>query len=324
MIVVVDNAIPYIREVFKPWAEVRYRDVIVREDIVDADAVMVRTRTRCDEVLLGGTRVKMVASATVGTDHIDTDYCRRAGIKVANAPGSNARGVLQWVAAVLAQASADGKLLGVVGVGHVGSLVAEYARKWGFEVLCCDPPRAVQGFVSLDEIAVRADIITFHTPLTFEGPDATYHLADDNFFSKVKPGAMILNSSRGEVVDTRALMNSGCDFCIDTWEHEPDIDREMLHRAFLATPHIAGYSIQGKANATAAAVRAIAKEFEMPLEGWYPAEMHPTVPQPIKWEELCATIYDYFDIAAETHTLKSAPEKFEQLRNNYRFREEYF
>jgi phosphoglycerate dehydrogenase-like enzyme len=428
MIIAIDSAIPYIRGVFEPWAEVRYCDVIGREEAAEADVLIVRTRTRCDEALLGGSRVRMVASATVGTDHIDTDYCRRAGIAVANAPGSNARGVLQWVAAALADASvfdlvsarsnvlaraqyrraranehrevqpaAVGRrqaalantqaeegaralsmtdarrtrfpkrsaldvhehleircvtpqmplrkcVLGVVGVGHVGSLVAEYAQSWGFEVLCCDPARARAGqlintstndndnfrlfsprnFVDLEELASRADIITFHTPLTFEGEDATFHLAGEDFFSKVKRGALILNSSRGEVVDTRAAMHSECDFCIDTWEDEPHIDGDFLSRALLATPHIAGYSVQGKANATAAVVRAVARAFGLPLGDWYPHEVTPTVPRPISWEELQETITGYFDIAAETRALKSTPENFERFRNNYRFREEYF
>jgi erythronate-4-phosphate dehydrogenase len=342
--IVIDSAIPYIRGVFEPWAEVRYRDIIGREEAAEADVLIVRTRTRCNEALLSGSRVRMVASATVGTDHIDTDYCRRAGITVANAPGSNARGVLQWVAGVLADASAacsrraiilSAPVLGVVGVGHVGSLVAEYARAWGFEVLCCDPPRrrlpgfdfrqfTPNPFVDLAELASRADIITFHTPLTFEGEDATFHLAGEDFFSKVKRGALILNSSRGEVVDTRAAMRSECDFAIDTWEDEPHIDRDFLSRALLATPHIAGYTVQGKANATAAVVHAVAREFGLPLGDWYPREVTPTVPRPISWEELRETITGYFDIAAETRALKSAPSDFEQLRNNYRFRQEYF
>ncbi len=350
MKIVIDNAIPYIHGVFEPWAEVYYCDVIGHEEAVEADVIVVRTRTRCDEALLGGTRVRMVVSATVGTDHIDTHYCLRAGITVANAPGSNARGVLQWVAAVLVRIRAGVlshlssrsvergisntlstlPVLGVVGVGHVGSLVAEYAREWGFEVLYCDPPKARSqtspqtNFVSLSEIAEHADIITFHTPLTREGEDATYHLADNDFFTKLKPGTLILNSSRGEVIDTQALMRSECNFCIDTWENEPHIDRECLERALLSTPHIAGYSVQGKANATSAVVRAVAREFGLPLTEWYPAEVNPTVPRPISWEELRATIGNYFDIGAETRTLKSSPEKFECMRNNYLFREEYF
>ncbi len=339
MHIVVDSGIPYIKGVFEPWATVAYRNVIGRDDVAQADAIVVRTRTRCDEGLLSGSRVRMVASATIGVDHIDIDYCRRAGIAVANAPGCNARGVLQWVAAILVHVFSTGPVpevsgsrrrpsLGVVGVGHVGSLVAEYARMWGFEVLCCDPPRAAaegaEGFVGLDEIALKCDIVSFHTPLTREGEHATYHMADDNFFSQLKPEALVLNSSRGEVVDTQALLRSKCDCCIDTWEGEPEIDSELLHRALLATPHIAGYSIQGKANAAAAVVRAVACEFELPLGQWYPPMVVPARPRRIGWQELCATIGNYFDIASESRTLKSEPEKFEYLRDNYRYREEYF
>ena len=331
MNIVIDNAIPYLHGVFEPWAVVRYCDTIVRGDLVEADVVVVRTRTRCDEALLADTRVRVVATATAGTDHIDMNYCRRAGIVVVSAPGSNSRGVLQWVAAALAgcRQSPSGLVLGVVGVGHVGTLVAEHVREWGFEVLCCDPPRARArrgsgDFVDLSELAARCDIITFHTPLTFEGDDATYHLADDDFFAKTRPGGLILNSARGEVIDHRAAMRSACDFCIDTWEDEPHIDRDFLNRALLATPHIAGYSVQGKANASAAVARGIAREFGLPLDDWYPAGVEPTTPHHISWEELRRTITAYFDITAQTYALKSAPGKFEEFRKNYRFREEYF
>jgi erythronate-4-phosphate dehydrogenase len=214
----------------------------------------------------------------------------------------------------------------------VGSLVADYARRWGFGVECCDPPRqraGERGFVTLGEVAARCDIVTFHTPLTRAGDDATWHLADRRFFDTLRPAALLLNAARGEVVDTQALLhaieNNATTCCIDTWEGEPAIDRRLSERALLATPHIAGYSAQGKANATSMVVEAVARGFGLPLEGWYPdGEVMRVVPRPIAWDELRATIGSRFDIAALSRTLKSAPDRFERLRNDYPYRQEYF
>lgn len=342
MKIVIDNQIPYIKGVFEPCAEVIYLtgNRITRHDVADADALIVRTRTRCDRELLNGTRVSMIASATIGFDHIDTEYCGAAGIKVVTAAGSNARGVLQWMGAALAYAARTGgwepsqKTIGVVGVGHVGSLVAEYARDWGFDVLRCDPPRAraegaAAGFVGFDEIVRRCDIVTFHTPLTRTGPDATYQMADAAFFETIRPGTLIINTSRGEVIDSRLLLSAvaarRCECCIDTWENEPDIDRALLADSLLATPHIAGYTAQGKANAAAAVVRAVAGEYSLPLKLWYPEESVMRVePRLISWKTLQATIGQYFDILSQSRALKADPERFEEFRNTYIYRQEYF
>lgn len=331
MKVVIDNAIPYIADLLEPFAEVVYRtgQEFSREDVADADALIIRTRTRCDEALLDGSKVKMIATATIGFDHIDLDYCRRHDIKVVTAAGCNAAGVLQWVAAALAMLSADEgwqpkeKTLGIIGVGNVGSLVEEYARRWGFRVLRCDPPRQqCEGgdFLSLEEVAEQSDIITFHTPLD----PTTFHLIDEHLISLMRPDATIINASRGEVASTEALLKAPQRLCIDVWEQEPAINQELLAKAFVATPHIAGYSAQGKANATAMVVEALAKHFGLPLEGWYPAEVTPARRQAIGWNEMCQTIADYCDLSAESASLRLSPEAFESLRNNYHFREEYF
>ncbi|MDE7122915.1 MAG: 4-phosphoerythronate dehydrogenase, partial [Alistipes sp.] len=285
--------------------------------------------TRCDERLLASSRVRLVATATIGFDHIDRAWCAARGIEVATAAGCNARGVLQWVAAVLEHLSrTEGwhpseRTLGVVGVGHVGSLVKAYAEAWGFRTICCDPPREARegcGFRPIGEVARAADILTFHTPL-----DATTrHLADAALLGAMKPGAAVLNSSRGPVVDGGALLRSGRTCCLDVWEGEPNLDAALLARAAIATPHVAGYSEQGKATATAMAVAAVARRFDLPLAGWYPAEAAPSVPRPIGWDELRATIRGAYDIAAESRELKAAPGNFERLRDNYRYRREYF
>lgn len=331
MKIVADSAIPFLGGVLEPWAEVRYLpgSAIAPADVADADALVVRTRTRCDERLLARSRVQLIATATIGFDHIDTAWCARHGIEVATAAGCNARGVLQWVAAALVHlAQTQGwqpeqRTLGVVGVGHVGSLVAEYAAAWGFRVVGCDPPREARekaGFLPLEAVARRADILTFHTPLD----RTTYHLIDDALLGELRPGAVVMNSSRGEVADTAALLKGDHPCIVDVWEHEPAIDRQLLDRALLATPHIAGYSEQGKAAATAMAVAAVARRFSLPLAGWYPREAAPSAPRPIGWEELCASIGGVYDIAAESRRLKAHPEAFERMRDHYAYRREYF
>lgn len=343
MKIVADDKIPYIKGVLEPFAQVVYvpgRAIGVR-DVRDADVLLVRTRTRCDEALLGGSRVSMVATATIGLDHIDTEWCRAHGVEVASAPGCNAGGVLQWVAASLAGVVKKfGKVpssltIGIVGVGHVGSLVERYAREWGFGVLCSDPPREAReglgrsaGFVPLEELARRADIVTFHVPMTRSGAYPTAGIGGEEFFARLKPGAAILNSSRGGIVDEealkRALRSKECIACIDTWEDEPDIDRELLRLSLFSTPHVAGYSREGKANASAAVVEAAAARFSLPLEGWYPAEVKRVSRIPISWEEICSTIRGRFDIEEQSRILKANPEQFEHFRENYAYREEYF
>ncbi len=330
-LVVVDEAIPFLNGVLDPWCDVRALPgaAVAAADLRDADALVVRTRTRCDAALLGGSSVRLVVTATIGFDHIDCAWCAAHGIEVATAAGCNARGVLQWVAGVLAlDARRRGwrpaeKCLGIVGVGHVGELVRQYAEAWGFRTVCCDPPREARehrGFCSLEAVAEAADVLTLHTPL-----DATTrHLVDARLVARMKRDALLVNASRGGVVATEAVLDSPLRFAFDVWEGEPAIDPRTLERAEAATPHIAGYSVQGKANATAAAVRAIARRFGPPLGDWYPPEALRPVPRPIGWEEMCATIGRYFDVEAETQALKRAPEAFERMRDAYRYRAEYF
>lgn len=328
---VIDSAIPFVEGLFDAWAEVVRLPgrEIGRREVAQADALLIRTRTRCNRELLEGSRVRLIATATIGYDHIDLHWCREQGIEVVTAVGCNARGVLQWVAGVLAHfAQKEGwrpeeRTLGVVGVGHVGSLVKAYAEEWGFRVLCCDPPRAErEGFPSLDirEMAPQCDIITFHTPL-----DATtHHLCNDELLKLLPEGALVINSSRGEVVDNEALLRSAHPTALDVWEHEPHPNPALLAHAEVATTHIAGYSLQGKANASALAVRAIARHFGWPLEEWYPEGVSPVEPRAIEWQELCTTISRYFDAVGETTRLKHAPECFEAIRDNYAYRKEYF
>lgn len=331
MRVVIDNAIPYIKGIIEPYCEVIYlpANEITADIAHNADALIIRTRTKCDERLLNGSSVKFIATATIGTDHIDLDYCTEHTIEVCSAPGCNARGVLQWIAAALHHiATTDSRppqsyTLGVVGVGNVGSLVSKYARHWGFNVMECDPPRqAREGgeYYNIEEIATKCDIITLHTPLN----NTTYHLVNSKLISTMQPDAIIINASRGKVVDNSAVATSKHRYYFDVWEGEPNIEQQVLQGAELATPHIAGYSVQGKANATAMVVNAFARHFDLPLKDWYPEGIKRTTPRPISWNELCATISEHYDIKKESLSLKNSPQDFESLRNSYNYREEYF
>lgn len=328
---VIDSAIPYISGVLEPFGEVVYlagKD-FMPDDVRDADALIIRTRTRCNASLLEGSRVRLIATATIGFDHIDLEWCKAHNIKVVTAAGCNAAGVLQWVSAVLAMLAEDcgvqpeKSTLGIVGVGNVGSLVERYAREWGFCILRCDPPRQEReggDFQPLEYVLQHSDIVSLHTPL-----DATtYHLINHQTLSLMRPSAVLINASRGEVAQTEALVSTSRPLFIDVWENEPDINEELLQKAVVATPHIAGYSAQGKANATAMVVAAIAEEFSLPLVGWYPENVSRVERRHIGWQEMCDTIKIRCDLARETNQLRQNSNDFERLRNEYRYREEYF
>ncbi len=328
--IVIDSAIPFVQGVFEPYSKTLYLDgkSFLQSDIADADALVVRTRTRCNKSLLKGSRVRHIATATIGFDHIDLEWCTDHQIEVSTAAGCNARAVLQWIGAVLVELSKRGgwqpsqRTLGVVGVGNVGSLVAQYAKEWGFDVVCCDPPRqASEGgdFISFEELLSKADIVTFHTPLN----SSTRAMLNAQTLSLTPKDTIIINSSRGEVVDTLSLLKRGNPFVMDVWEDEPNISTEALERAIIATPHIAGYSLQGKANASTIAVRNVASSLGLPLTEWS-AGAELVAPRPISWEELNETIAAHFDIIELSRNFKSNSRLFEELRNNYNYRSEYF
>ena len=331
MKILIDSAIPYIKGVFEPYAEVVYLDgkAFKPQDVASADALIIRTRTRCDESLLKNSQVKIISTATIGFDHIDLDYCASHGIQVTTAQGCNAAGVLQWVAATLVHLSRkqgwqpQERTLGIVGVGHVGSLVEQYAQAWGFRILRCDPPRKEReggDFISLEELLSASDIVTLHTPL-----DATtFHMINPQTISLMKTNATLINASRGEVVQSEALLEAGQTLCLDVWEGEPEINRLVLEKSIISTPHIAGYSAQGKANATKSVVEALTHHFNLPIMDWYPPQVQPVIRKDISWDELSQTINKYCDIERESQQLKSAANDFESLRNNYNYREEYF
>ena len=329
MKIVADSHIPYLTVDTIDGVELVRCDEISRSDVVDADALLVRTRTRCNAALLDGTKVQFIGSATIGTDHIDLDYCHQAGITVCNAPGCNAPAVAQWVMSSIGYwmemrgiNDASSLTLGVVGVGHVGSIVARWARQLGFSVLLNDPPLEYarhQGmtFSHIDELLEKCDIITFHTPLTCEGQWPTWHLCNMDFLSRAVRCRLLLNAARGAVCDTDALLGWGGDLAIDCWEGEPDINRLLLQRAFIATPHIAGYSIEGKQRGTAMIQDALCRHFRLPL-----IPMETVSPYEGAHQVTLTGIMHSYNPLDDTANLKSSPQSFEALRNNYPLRHE--
>jgi erythronate-4-phosphate dehydrogenase len=345
MKIVADNKIPYLKGLLEPYAEVVYlsgKD-IRKEDLMDVDAILIRTRTICNRELLEGTKVRFIGTATIGFDHIDTDYCAVKNIKWVNAPGCNARAVAQYVTSSILSFSRKynfnpaEKSIGIIGVGQCGQKVERCARLLGMNVLLFDPPRArnegEKNFINMDRIQTDCDIITFHPNLEKEGPDKTWHMADVNFFAKLKKPVFLINTARGSIVETAALKQAirdgkVIDCAIDCWENEPDIDLELLESAHIATPHIAGYSSDGKANATRTIVEQLNTflELNMPpkicLELPVPEEpvlkIHKNSPHKIA----SALLYAY-DPIKDTEVLKKSPEKFEEIRGKYVFRREY-
>lgn len=322
--VIVESHIPYIHGLLEPFAEVSYIEAedITPEKVRDADALIVRTTVRCNEALLKGSKVRFIASATIGLDHIDQEYCQNHGIKVANAPGCNADAVAQWVFASLKHLQnrlPKKPVLGIVGVGNIGSLVDSWAKNLGIPTLLCDPPREVageSGFVSLETIAQQADVITFHTPLTKHGPYPTYHLCNKEFIDLLAKKPVIFNASRGAVADNAALLEGVVEgkiaaLAIDVWEGEPNISQPLLPKVSIATPHIAGYSLNGKIRASDAVINAIVNHF-----GWHlkPLNRAPKIKRSVQWDEI-----DY-DIKNDDTLLRAAPQNFTRLRDAYTLR----
>lgn len=345
---IIDDKIPYIQGVLEPFGEVLYLsgEKMTPEVVKKADALITRTRTICNEKLLSGSSVRFIATATIGYDHIDTAYCNQNNIRWTNAPGCNSSSVEQYIlSALLVMAERqgillEGKTMGVVGVGQVGSKVARVCRLLGMNVLLNDPPRArMEGsamFSDLEELMRQADFLSFHTPLTMEGQDATYHMADRTFFSGLKRKPIVLNSCRGEVFDTPSVkwarqegLISG--LVVDCWENEPRIDLDYLQLADLATPHIAGYSKDGKAKGTSMSVQALSRFFHLGLDTWEPEIIEPPLnPQLVldgfnrtNQDVLSEAILWTYDIRLDDAAFRHDPGLFEKLRGEYPNRREF-
>jgi erythronate-4-phosphate dehydrogenase len=355
MRIAIDSNTPHAAEAFGGLGEVRlietgaFRAGVLR----DVDVLVVRSETRVDRALLEGTAVRFVGTVTIGTDHIDHAYLRSRGIPLASAPGSNANSVKEYVLAamlVLAERfglNLEGMTLGVVGVGNIGSKMVRAGELLGMRVLQNDPPRQrVTGsaeFRPLEEL-MDADIVTLHVPLTKTGDDPTFHLFDRKRIDRMKPGAFLMNTSRGGVVETEGILSAltrghlhGA--VLDVWEGEPAIPAELLRNAALGTAHIAGYSLDGKLNAVRMVRSAVSEAFgvDAPWDasGLLPAPEHPRVEPPAGCQtpeellrSLVAQAYDVVrDDRLLRETLPLAPEaravRFSGLRKTYRVRREF-
>ncbi|HMU41912.1 MAG TPA: 4-phosphoerythronate dehydrogenase [Ignavibacteriaceae bacterium] len=228
-----------------------------------ADVLIVRSITKVDKSLLENTNIKFVGTATIGTDHVDINYLNKRNIKFADAAGCNSDAVTEYLFTALFRILADknislkNKSMGVIGVGNIGSRVVKLAKAVGLEVIMNDPPlqrkTSSKDYAPLEE-ALQADIVTFHVPLTLDGKDKTIHLLDQKKIKSMKDGIILINASRGPVVDNTALSSfidkKKLNVVLDVWEHEPEVDINLLNQTLIATPHIAGYSLEGKVNGT--------------------------------------------------------------------------
>ena len=344
-IFVVDN-IEFIREaigqistvvIFKPGI------AISPDDIHDADALIIRTRTRCDETLLKGSKVSFIATATIGYDHLDIEYLKRAHITWTNCPGCNANSVGQYIHSCLLLLEKEKgynlskTTVGLVGVGHVGHAVIEAIRPLGVQILLNDPPQKEalrkagkphEFFLKMEELQEKCDIISFHTPLITKGPYPTFHLANKTFFNALKKQPIIINTSRGAVVDNTDVLQAlkdGIirDAIIDNWENSPKINPELRNLIFIGTPHIAGYSADGKANATRMALTALCNHFHLPVTFQIRVPQLPEeeLPEPNLTETERALVL--YNPHTDSLKLKSHPTMFEELRGNYPLRREF-
>ena len=313
MLIIIDKGIPFLDGVFGSDIEVLHLapEDITADVVREADALFVRTRTRIDKELLAGSKVRFVATATIGFDHIDQDYCREAGIHWVSCPGCNAQAVCDYVEEAISsiKSGESGLTIGVVGYGHVGKLVASMAEKRGYKVLLSDPPLGIG--ISLEELAPLCDVLTFHTPLTQEGKYPTYHLCNADIFRLCKPNTLIINAARGGVIDEQALLstvNGQLLTVIDCWEGEPHLNQELLKKVDLASFHIAGYSIQGKMNASEMCLKAFCEFFSLPILSINKKAV------PLQGDSEPGWLKRISD------QLKTMPEHFEQLRKQYKLR----
>lgn len=349
MKILVDENMPYAHDLFSRLGEVRAvpgRPIPVAE-LNDADALMVRSVTKVNGDLLRDTPVKFVGTATAGTDHIDEHYLRQAGVAFSAAPGCNAIAVVEYVfSALLALAERDGFMLtdrtvGIVGVGNVGSRLQTRLNALGIKTLLCDPPRADRGdnerFHSLNVLVEEADILTFHTPLYVDGPYKTLHLADESLLSRLKPGAILINACRGEVVDNSALLNclrqgQELSTVLDVWEPEPDLNVDLLALADIGTAHIAGYTLEGKARGTTQVFEAFSQFIgtpqPVPLESLLPPAdiSQVTLSGPLSQTGLKRLVHLVYDVRRDDALLRAVAGKageFDKLRKHYAERREW-
>ena len=324
MQIIIDKGIPFLQGVFPSEIEVKFLspEEITSESVRKADALFVRTRTQINKELLHGSQVRFVATATIGFDHIDQDYCREAGIHWVSCPGCNAQAVCDYVEEAIASfnsspfrgRSGGGFTIGIVGYGHVGKLVAQMAQKNGYRVLLSDPPLGIGA--PLKEIVPQCDVLTFHTPLTYDGEHPTYHLCNADILRLCKPNALIINAARGGIIDEQALLSTlnsqlstlNYTTAIDCWENEPLLNQALLEKVDLASFHIAGYSIEGKMRASEMCLQAFCEFFSLPILSINKKLV------PLQGDSAPGWLQRI------SNQLKAAPEHFEQLRKQYKLR----
>jgi len=347
--ILVDENMPYARELFSRLGDVKAvpgRPIPLAE-LDDADALMVRSVTKVNETLLSGKSVKFVGTATAGTDHVDDAWLAQAGIGFSAAPGCNAIAVVEYVfSSLLMLGERDGfalkdRTVGIVGVGNVGGRLQKRLEALGIRTLLCDPPRADRGdegdFRALDELVEQADVITFHTPLFKDGPYKSLHLADEAFIRRLKPGTILINACRGPVVDNAALLKcleEGQDLSVvlDVWEPEPDLNVTLLNHVDVATAHIAGYTLEGKARGTTQVFEAysafIGNPQQVSLDSLLPAPefgritLHGSLDES-SLKRLVHLVYDVRRDDALLRKVAGTPGEFDKLRKNYLERREW-
>ncbi|MHB9327390.1 4-phosphoerythronate dehydrogenase PdxB [Phytobacter ursingii] len=349
MKILVDENMPYAGDLFRRLGEVKAVPgrPIPAAELADADALMVRSVTKVNEALLSGTPIKFVGTATAGTDHVDEQWLQQEGIGFSAAPGCNAIAVVEYVfSSLMLLAERDGfdlrdRTVGIVGVGNVGSRLQARLEAWGVKTLLCDPPRADRGddgeFLPLDALVRDADVLTFHTPLFKDGPYKSWHLADEEVISRLKPGAILINACRGPVVDNAALLRrleagQSLSVILDVWEPEPDLDVALLAKVDIGTAHIAGYTLEGKARGTTQVFEAfsdfIGKRQQVALDTLLPAPefgritLHGPLDQSIL-KRLIHLVYDVRRDDALLRKVAGIPGEFDKLRKNYLERREW-
>ena len=353
MKIAADENIPYVREAFGTLGKVVTVPgrAMSAEVVRDAELLLVRSITRVDQALLEGSSVRFVGTATIGEDHIDTAYLAEQGIGFSSAPGCNANSVGQYMVAALLELEAAlglelaGVALGIVGVGNVGKRVLAKATALGMDCVLNDPPLARRTghpkYRPIEEI-FNCDIVSLHVPLDKDGPDATYHLADEAFLRNMKPGSVLINTARGAVADgeaiKRVLDDGHLRVCVlDVWENEPNPDPNLLDCVLIGTPHIAGYSFDGKVNGTRQIYEAACRFLGRRPE-WDPAlllpepecpELHVRGDTPDAVREGVRTVYDIWRDDNAMREILELPETqrgalFDRLRRDYPRRREFF
>lgn len=346
MQIIADENIPYIHAAFSNFGEIRTINgrQINSAQLSDAEILLVRSITQVNQKLLAGTSIRFVGTATIGLNHIDLDYLQQQNIRFASAPGSNATSVAEYViSALLIIAQKQGfnlrnKSVGIIGCGNVGSRVLKKLKALGVNCIIYDPPLQEKtgnlNYVDLDTI-LSADIITLHVPLSKGEPYPTYHLVNSEFLAKLPSKVILINTSRGAIVDEKALLEKlaaspAMTVIVDVWKNEPDINKQLLQRAALATPHIAGYSFDGKVRGTEMLYAAICDYLQQPPT-WQADQNLPAAPlthlsfsQNVEDNTAIYTaIMACYDVRRDYAALRTASASFDNLRKNYPVRREF-